>query len=348
MRQFIQFVRFEFAMSFKSFFGVYMMVAPLAIVLVLRAFVPTVESTTGTLAVVDQGPHAVDEAVLERASAFAEIERYESVEAVETKLRAAGSAEGLYWDPEQERYISLLERNIPDNALFSAGARVVRRHAYETGYPDREQITTVTSRVPPELGDRTPNSPVATTGGSIFLAFMSMMMGFILGLSIVRDKELKTDRAVRVTPVTKAEYFLAKAVLPILVFAAYAAIGLWILGLLSVNMLQVYLVVVVSFVVLLLFGVLIGAMAHNETEGLGLAKATGTLAILAVLGGTLLPDSWQWLVYWVPVYWVFNAIDGILTLTATWADVLRQMGVMAGICLLVFLGLRKRIAAGLS
>lgn len=348
MRQFMQIALFDIKMSFKQFIAAYVIAMPLVMVLVLRFFIPSVESTTGTIAVVHEGPNAVEEAVIERAATFAEIERYDSVEAVRTKLRAAGSAEGLYWDPEDERYVSLLERNVPENALFSAGARVVRRHVYETSYPDRERVTTLTFEVPAELSERTKNSPVATTGGAIFIAFMTMMTGFLVGLAVVRDKELGTDRALRVSPVTRTEYFTGKSVFPILVLAAYVFIGLGILGLLSVNLWQIAVVVIASVALVLLFGVVVGAFSKNETEALGLVKGLGTLAILGILAGLLLPEKWQWIVYWLPFYWVFNAADAILTLAATWTEVLWQMGVAAGICLVFFLGLRRRIAAGLS
>lgn len=348
MKQFLQVLLFDITMSFRDFYAAYVVFMPLVIVLVIRFFVPSVEGTTGTIAVVDEGPNAVEPAIVERAARFAEIERYDSVQAVETKLRAAGSAEGLYWDPEAQRYVSLLERNVPENALFSAGARVVRRHEYETSYPERASMVTFSSTVPSELADRTENSPVATTGGAMFLTLMTLMTGFLIGLSVVRDKELGTNRAIRVSPVTRTEYFMAKCAFPVLVMAAYAIIGLAILGLLSVSIWKVYLLIVASFAIVLLFGSVIGAFAKNETEALGLVKSLGTFVILGVLGGFLLPENWQWIVYWLPYYWLYDSLEGVLTLTAEWSSVFARAGITVGICLVVFLGLHKRIRAGLS
>jgi ABC-type multidrug transport system permease subunit len=177
---------------------------------------------------------------------------------------------------------------------------------------------------------------------------MTLMTGFLIGLSIVRDKELGTNRAIRVSPVTRTEYFMAKCAFPILVMAAYAVIGPAVLGLLSVSIAKVYLLIVASFAIVLLFGSVIGAFAKNETEAIGLVKSLGMFVILGVLGGFLLPENWQWIVYWLPYYWLYDSLEGVLTLTAEWSSVLARAGISVGICLVVFLGLQKRIRAGLS
>jgi ABC-type Na+ efflux pump permease subunit len=335
MRQFVQIVRSEISMAFKNFYAVYVMVMPMVILLVLRFFLPSVESTTVTVAVVADGPHAVEAGLIEEMRAYADVAEYESIEAVEQKLRGAGSAEGLYWDPEAEQYVSLMERNIPENALFSVGARAVRQYYVDRNYPSAPQIVSFSAGVPPELADRTKNSPVATIGGAVFVAAMTIMMGFIIGVSVVRDKELGTDRAIRVSPVSRAEYYLGKCVCPVL-------------GLLNVSVLQIYTVALVSVSVVLIFGLLVGGLARNENEALGLVKSIGTVLLLGVLGGTLLPDAWQWIVYWVPLYWIYDAAEGIFALTATWGDVAWRSGVLLALSLVAFLALRTRIEKGLS
>jgi ABC-2 type transport system permease protein len=70
--------------------------------------------------------------------------------------------------------------------------------------------------------------------------------------------------------------------------------------------------------------------------------------MLGLLGGALLPDNWQWVVYWVPIYWTFDVAEEIFTLTATWDAVAWKSGVALGISLLAYGVLQKRIARGLS
>lgn len=348
MKQLVQVVVSEVKMAFKNFFAVYVMVMPMVILLVLRFFLPSVETSTVTVAVVADGPHAVESGLLEELRVYADVVEYESIEAVERKLRGAGSAEGLYWDPEQEQYVSLMERNIPENALFSVGARAVRQYLVDRDYPDAPRILAYSAGVPPELADRTENSPVATIGGAVFVAAMTIMMGFIIGVSVVRDKELGTDRAIRVSPVTRAEYYLGKCVFPVAIMLAYVFIAMFVLGLLNASILQVYTVAIVSVSVVLIFGLLVGGLARNENEALGLVKSIGTVLLLGVLGGSLLPENWQWVVYWVPLYWIYDAAESIFSLTASWGDVVWRSGVLLGLSLVAFLALRGRIAKGLS
>lgn len=348
MRQFLQMSIAEVQMAFKSFFATYVLFAPMVILIILRFFLPSVESTSVTVAVVDEGPLAVEEELIRELELYADVQRFATLDEVERKLRGTGEAEGLYRDPETGQYVSLLERNVDANEFFSTGARAVRQYTLGRDVPGAPRLVEFSAGVPDELSDRTANSPVATMGGAVFLAALTILTGFLIGLSVVRDKELGTDRAIRVSPVTRTEYYLAKSTFPVLVMLAYTIIGLTVLGLLNVSILQTYVIAVVSVAVTLLFGLLIGALAHNETEALGLVKSIGTVLLLGVLGGALLPENWQWIVYWVPLYWIFDAAQGVFMLTATWTDVVWRSGVMLGISLAAFLVLQRRIARGLS
>lgn len=348
MRQFFHILRSEVSMALKDFYAAYVIIMPMVILLVLRFFLPSLESTAVTVAIVDEGPAAVEASVVEELERYANVVRYASVDEVEARLRGSGSVEGLYRDPSSGQYVSLLEENVEANELFSTGARAVRMATMRTDYPDAPSPIAFSHTVPAELSERTENSPIATMGGAIFLAAMTIMMGFVIGVSIVRDKELGTDRAIRVSPATRTEYYLGKALFPVIVLLIYAVVSVLVLGLREANLLQVYAVVVSSVSVVLIFGLVVGAFARNETEALGLVKSLGTVLLLGVLGGTILPDAWHWVVWWVPLYWIYDAAQGIFTLTAGWTDVLWRSGVFLGISVVAYLLLRRRIAKGLS
>jgi len=348
MRLLVQMFLFDMKMSFKSFMGGYMLIVPVLILGVLRAFLPTVENTSVTLAVVTEGPHAVDEEIIELANEVADIVRYESIEGKERKLRGVGTAEGLYWDPAKRQCVSVLERTKETNRLFSIAARFVRQKYYQENYPDAQRLTEFEHGVPPELSERTKTSPVATMGGSSFLVFMVIVTGFLIGMNVVNDKEEGTDRALRVSPVTKFDYYVGKSIFPLGIMAAYTIIALLVLGLIHVNILQVYLVVLASFSVTLLFGLFMGALAKNETEAIGVGKLASIVLLLAILGGTLLPDNWHWVVWWLPSYWMYNVLEKVFTEEAVWSAVAWKSAVIVGLTGLYFGLARKRIIAGLS
>ena len=109
------------------------------------------------------------------------------------------------------------------------------------------------------------------------MILVTFIGAFMIGLGVVNDKELGTDRALRVTPLTKAEYYIGSSIFPLIIMAFYTIIALLILGLMHVNILQVYIVVISSFSITLVFGLLIGALAHNDNEAIGIGKMLGML-----------------------------------------------------------------------
>ena len=123
---------------------------------------------------------------------------------------------------------------------------------------------------------------------------------------------------------------------------------LLMLKLMHVNILQTYLVVVVSFTVILLFGLILGALGKNENEMVGYGKLLSTVVLLGVLGGTLLPDNWLWIVWWSPLYWVYDILHEVFTESATWGGIGWKSAVILCTAGVYFLLLKKKIVRGLS
>ena len=348
MKQLIQLFIFDIKTSMKSFMGGYIIIVPLLILVILRTFLPSVESTSANVAVVTSGPNAVEQTIVDALDEFADVSTYDSIEAMERKLRGTGTAEGLYWDPEAKQHVSVLERTRESNTVFSVAARVVRQLTYRSDNPSAPRISRYSYAVPPELSDRTKTSPVATVGGSIFITFMLIISGFLIGLSIVNDKAEGTVQAIRISPANKVDYFIGKSLFPLFVLALYTVIGLLVLKLIHVNVLQTYVVTILSYTVALLFGLVMGAIGKNENEAIGYGKMISMVVMLAILGATLLPDKWHWVVWWSPIYWVYDMLEKVFTETATWGDIgWKSAVVVASSCLYFFL-LRKPIARGLS
>ena len=348
MRQMVRMFLLDLKMSTKSFMTGYMLIVPVVILLVLRGFLPSVAGTSANIAVVTEGPNAVDSQIVRVLESFADVSTYDSVHDMGRKLRGVGSAEGLYWDPAGGQYVSVLERSTGADSSFSIGARVVRQYLYRKMNPGDARIAHFSYGVPPEFSDRTRISPVATMGGAIFFVYLVILGGFIIGLGMVTDKEEGTNNAIKVSPVSKADYFVGKSIYPLLVAFLYTIIGLAALKLTHVSIAQTYVVVLVSFSVSLLLGLLMGAVASNENEAIGLGKLFATVVLLSILGGTLLPPHWRWAVWWSPLYWVYDVLNGVFTGSAGWGQVGWECAVIAGSSFLYFLLLRKKIVQGLA
>ena len=348
MRQLIQMFLCDVKLNTKSFMGAYIVIVPMIILIVLSRFLPTVADSTVTIAVVTEGPNAVKQEIISALDEFADIEKYDSIEDMKQKLRAIGIAEGLYWDPDKDQYVSVLERTPEKNKIFSFASKYIRQIYYKKNYPDAPRVTLFSYGVPKELGDRTKTSPVATMGGSIFLVFLVFIAGYIIGAGVVNDKEYGTNKALQVSPVSKADYFIGKSIYPLLVMLFYTIIAMLVLGLTHVNILQVYIVVLLSFTTTLLLGLFVGAIGKNEVESIGIVKLLGTVLMLVILGSTLLPENWRWVVWWAPFYWSHNIMEEIFTETITWGNLAWKSTVMVGLSVLYFFLLRKKIVKGLS
>lgn len=348
MRQLLQVFWIDVRLSFRSSMGAFILVIPLVILLVLRFFLPTVENAGITFAVVTAGPHAVEASIAEELDRFGTVSEYETVDAMEQRLRGSGEAEGLYRDPDSGQYVSVLERTLESNTVFSAASRVIRQSYLDENYPSLEPVTRFRSYVPEELSDRTVNPPVATVGGAIYIVYLTIITAFMIGLGIVNDKEFGTDRAYRVSPASRADYFVGKSVFPFIILLVYSGVGLAVLGLTDTNIAQVYVTVILSFAVSLLVALFVGALTKNENEAIGVIKMLGMVMGLGVLGGTLLPDAWQWVAWWIPFYWLYTLLEGVFTLTETWGSVGWKAAVIAGITFVYFLLARRRIVEGLS
>ena len=348
MKQIFQLFLGDFRMNLKHWMGAYMVVVPLAILLILRFFIPSMENSKSTIAVVTAGSYAVPASMVDVLKDYARVKEYPDIESMEQKLRSTGSAEGLYYLSAEDRYVSVLEKSLKGNESFSVAAQVIRQQYHHQLKGRDASVVSFTAQVPQELNDRSEVSPVASVGGAIFFVFMVIIAGFFIGMGIVDDKENGTDRAILVSPVTKTEYFIGKSIFPMILLLVYAIVALWVLGLLDVNLGQVYTMVLISFVVTLFFGLLLGALASNENEAIGIGKLLSWVVMMAILGGTLLPDKWQWAVWWAPFYWVFDIMEDVLTHSAQWMDILWKGLITIALTGGFFVLFKKKIVKGLS
>jgi ABC-2 type transport system permease protein len=348
MKQLWRIFLFDIRMSFKNFMGAYLLIIPMVILLILRSFLPAVDSSSANFAVINEGPNAVDQELIATLDEIGDVSFYSTIEELEDRMAAIGEIEGLYWDPVAGQYVSLVEKTGEDNELFTLAARYIRQQYLGDNYPELPRLIDFSAGVPPELSDRTEISPVATMGGSLFIVFISIMTAFMMGLAIVEDKDQGTILALRISPVSSSDYYIGRSLFPFLVTIAYSIIGVFMLGLAGINIMQMLTVVIPSFATAMVLGLFIGGMGKNEIEAMGIGKVSAMLFMFVLVAAALLPDNWHWTLWWMPVYWIFDALEEVFIQQADWFSVgwksLLALALAGG----YFLLLRKRIVRGLG
>jgi ABC-2 type transport system permease protein len=348
MKQLWRIFLFDIRMSFKNFMGAYLLIIPMVILLILRSFLPAVDSSSANFAVINEGPNAVDQELIATLDEIGDVSFYSTIEELEDRMAAIGEIEGLYWDPVAGQYVSLVEKTGEDNELFTLAARYIRQQYLGDNYPELPRMVSFSAAVPPELSDRTEISPVATMGGSLFIVFISIMTAFMMGLAIVEDKDQGTILALRISPVSSSDYYIGRSLFPFLVTIAYSIIGVFMLGLAGINIMQMLTVVIPSFATAMVLGLFIGGMGKNEIEAMGIGKVSAMLFMFVLVAAALLPDNWHWTLWWMPVYWIFDALEEVFIQQADWFSVgwksLLALALAGG----YFLLLRKRIVRGLG
>jgi hypothetical protein len=102
MKQLWRIFLFDIRMSFKNFMGAYLLIIPMVILLILRSFLPAVDSSSANFAVINEGPNAVDRELIATLDEIGDVSFYSTIEELEDRMAAIGEIEGLYWDPRPD------------------------------------------------------------------------------------------------------------------------------------------------------------------------------------------------------------------------------------------------------
>ncbi len=132
----------------------------------------------------------------------------------------------------------------------------------------------------------------------------SMLIGSVLGFALIEERENRTSLLLRVLPLSQGTLFTYLATSSSLLSLAASLAGALIYGQAVVEPLAFLLVATVGALFAPLVMLTLGAAASNKIEGLALSKLISTTAVVPALA-FVLPPSWQLLLTWHPVYWLY-------------------------------------------
>lgn len=196
--------------------------------------------------------------------------------------------------------------------------------------------------------ETTPDLSQSTIPG--FTVLFVFMAAQTTARSIYEEKKLGSFRRLVAAPLSKAELLVGK-ILPnfitglvqIVVIFAFGSLGMRLLGLTPLPITRAPLGTILVAIILALcssaFGIAIAAIARTENQISGLS--TLLLWGMGLLGGSLVPlfileRFLGPIPMIVPHYWANRALDDLLLRGLGMGDVLLDLGVLFGFCLLFF------------
>jgi hypothetical protein len=141
------------------------------------------------------------------------------------------------------------------------------------------------------------------------------MMGLILGLNLLHDREQGMLTVVRTTPVGLGNYILVRS-------AGYFALSLLLtpalhelLGFVALPLWKLLVVCFFAQALLPLSTLILLNFAHNLVQGFAVMKASGGLITIPVVLAMFVPAPWYWLAAPLPTWWTlwgyFEIADGV-------------------------------------
>jgi ABC-2 type transport system permease protein len=271
---------------------IYMLAAPLLLALGARFFLPSLAETKITYAV----ETAVSPAIIAQLDQLGDVETFSGREAVLERVRRADDVPGIVQDGEQ--FVVYLEGNEPEGEEISSivMSSILRQEEVATFI--EEQMSAGRSQL--------------SEYGAVALVMLTVMMGaLVTGFIMVEEKETKAIQALAVSPLTIAQYTLARGAFAVIFSTLLALIGSAIMVGTAVHYGLLFLGCLVSAALGLVVGYAVGGFTNNQLEAIGLIKILMTVYLTIPIVSIFVPAAWQWLFYALPNYWMFKIFEAL-------------------------------------
>lgn len=310
----------------------YILLAPLLIAGLLRAFIPGAGENLISTVVVEGSPSTL----VDTLQAHGRVEILADREAVIRRVRATDDVFGIMVDGERIEILTDGQEQMGSDTMVQGILQVWQEQ------PSDGPFSVTFSDIGWSL------SPLARYGGNFLLVFSSVFGGMIVMLNLVEEKQEKTLAAVNVSAISRFEYIIGKGLLGFVIPIIHAWLILLIMGYDGIPYGMVTLVILSIALISLILGFAIGIYNDNAISAVSSMKI-GFLPIFGSLFGAIfLAEKWHPLLYWSPFYWAFRSVDAIILQEATWRLILFNSAVILLITGLVYGLLSRRIRRGLS
>lgn len=322
-----------FLRDINSFFRdnifIIMIVMPIAVAVIIRFFIPTVEASSISFAVDD----SVGKEFAEKLEDYGSVVQYNEPEQVEERVDGNDDIIGI--TKEGDQYVIILEGN--ESEEVKEIAPIVVDDILREGSPVEVAHKTIGS-----------SRSLFREYSAIMIVFMIIFVqGMLIAFYIIEEKESKVVYAIAVSPMRLWQYFMARWFLVVITGTVLSVIGSLILMGTGINYTLLIIGSVFASCLSVVVGLLIGGMAGNQIAGIAIMKVLNLVIFLIPIASIFVHGPYQYFFYPFPNYWVFRILKNIFIDTGNISDFWMSCGITLAssiIMLLIILPfLRRRI-----
>lgn len=316
----------------RDYMILYVLVAPLLLAVILKAFVPSAGANLIHVAVLEDA----DSAWVEMLGQYGTVEQFKTRDDLIKRVQDTDDVFGVIDTGGNTEVIAA------GNEAEGSREMVL---SVINGIANQDLDLPVTLTLS-DMGWRL--SPLLQHGGNLILLFVSIFGGFIVMFGLVEEKQYKTLAAINVSAVSRSEYVIGKGILGFIIPVLHGYSILLILGFTGIDFLKVTFVILAIALIGVIAGFVIGVWQDNQMAAVSSMKAAFIPLLGSIFGAIFLPDKWLPVLYWSPYYWAFEAVESIILKEATWLFILRNCAFILLISIIVFLLLQKKIRRGMA
>lgn len=310
----------------------YLSIAPILFAVILKMFIPSAGDTSINFVILEESNHLLEN----HLSAYSNVETVKDLEKLEERVLRIDDVFGVVMNSGGPELI--VQGNEVEGTSEIAKVILLNYNRNQTQLPVDLEFSDIGWEI----------SPLKLEGANLLIIFNTVLGGMLILLNLVEEKMSNTIGAINVSPTKRWEFVVGKGLLGFLLSFIGAIAVVLILGFEGIHfgMLLVSVLAIAFIGAIVGFG--IGINNHEPISAIASMKMIFIPVLISIFGAMYLPEKWLPLLYWSPFYWAYDIIRDILLMDAQWSKVLMNSGIILGITVIVFLGLRKKIIHGLS
>ncbi|AKI97783.1 ABC transporter permease [Kosmotoga pacifica] len=330
MKRLIKIFERDLKNSIRDGMLLFILIAPILLALLLRAFIPAVKDLSIEFGAVKP----INKALVEKIETFAPITFFDNTEKLIERIEEYDDFLGIRMESGE---ITLIAQGNESKELLSLASEIL----VQSFNPSGDSFTVGES----ELGRKLP--PLSLYGFVLVILGSFLFGGMIIGFNIIEEKEQETLKALRVTPMRTFDFITGRSLIGFLAPIFHAFVVVWILGISNFNPLMLLVITISGSVIGVVFGFWIGVISTNQMNGIANMKISFFVLVLPVFLAMTLPEKSHIFLYWAPTYWTFVSVKNLLLELQTWSNMLKDISLIIGTSILFALATFRKIRSGI-